>query len=136
MPRVPYYFKVEDRDIHNITLTGNWTQVKLQRGGSKQLVSRYVTTEPLCSWLSSEFVQVSLFYWFYLVDHDCVNVYIIISRPEGVKHYYYDVSHITWAPLCNQQNYLNGSIVMVVLSWCIVMLTRWLVLSSVRKIDV
>ena len=31
---------VEDRDIHNVTLTGNWTRVKLLRGGSKQLFSR------------------------------------------------------------------------------------------------
>ena len=30
---------VEDWDIHKFTLTGNWTQVKPPRGGSKQLVS-------------------------------------------------------------------------------------------------
>ena len=32
---------VEDRDIYNFTLTGNWTQVKPLREGSKQLVSRH-----------------------------------------------------------------------------------------------
>ena len=34
------YFMVEGRDIHNFTMTGNWTQVNPLRGGSKQLVSR------------------------------------------------------------------------------------------------
>ena len=29
---------VENRDIHNLTSTGNWTQVKPVRGVSKQLV--------------------------------------------------------------------------------------------------
>ena len=33
------YFIVEDRDIHNFTLTENWTQVKPLRGSLKQLVS-------------------------------------------------------------------------------------------------
>ena len=31
---------VEDRDIRNFSLTGNWTRVKPLRGCSKQLVSR------------------------------------------------------------------------------------------------
>ena len=39
-PEYHIYFMVEDRDNHNLTLTGTWTRVKLLRGGSKQLVPR------------------------------------------------------------------------------------------------
>ena len=34
------YFMVKDRDVHNFTLTRNWTRVKSLVGGTKQLVLR------------------------------------------------------------------------------------------------
>ena len=40
VPEYYIYFMIEDRDIHNFTLTKNWTQVKPLHGSSKQLVSR------------------------------------------------------------------------------------------------